>query len=803
MSDSNSLTQTYDGVAFRGVAISGAEAGSDVSYAFQGMPDLQTDMSYYVEKGMNTIRFPIKWSYITDSISDDSPSPSGQQYLDAIRNSIEEMLANDINVILDFHSYMRFAPGTYAGNSNEIATEQDMYNIWSIISNELKEVANQYPDQLMFELANEPYSMATQQVLDNHNSAIQAVRDAGIDNMVVLDGNSWSGLHSWNKVGSATDGKTNAEVFIPENIIDPANNYSIAVHQYVDWNGSGGSPTGQELSSFINYAHFDEFMAWVHEHNVKVMLGEFGGGDEANSMADVNYLLQQVEANPYVEGEGGFIGWAAWVGGHTWAQHNFNYIGPNPDGSDNIKMDQIYENCLAPLGEEFVPVLPPEDPVGDPGGDPGNEDPDEQDPVDNNPPPVAEEPVEPELSPSHTIEWDWGAREVISGFDANNDAIDLQAFWKSYNDISIHDDGEGNLVINLLDVDNHLITLEGVTTDEFSASNIVGVTGSYSDAVVDGASVIYTYDWNYGVSSSVEGFDVNTGVIDLTAFSRGYNDLEIYDDPDGNAVVDLGFNNQSITLDGVLSNELSDANFYGVTGGTLADALVDTPVAEEPEPDPIPDPEPDPIPDPEPDPVPDPEPDPIPDPEPEPEPEPDPIPDPVDNGGGDGVATTYNFGYSWGSRDVVSDFSAQEDDVVDLTAYWTSYDNLSIYEDGDGNVVIDLIDLNNRTITLENSSLEDISSENIQGVSGNYNDAVLDQAVKLYTFNWNYGADNVIDDFNSDVGVINLTAFNRGYEDVTISSNENGDAVVNLGFDSQTITLQGVAASDVSGDNFY
>ena len=77
-----------------------------------------------------------------------------------------------------------------------------------------------------------------------------------------------------------------------------------------------------------------------HEHNVKVILDEFGSGDDANSIANVNYLLTQVEANSYVEGEGGFIGWAAWVGGHTWAQHNFNYVGPNPDGSDNTQMSQ-------------------------------------------------------------------------------------------------------------------------------------------------------------------------------------------------------------------------------------------------------------------------------------------------------------------------------------------------------------------------------------------------------------------------------------------------------------------------------
>ena len=98
---------------------------------------------------------------------------------------------------------------------------------------------------------------------ENNNAGIAAIRDLGLDNMVIIQGNSWSGLHSWHKVGSATDGLSNAEVMIPANIVDPTNNYAIAVHQYVDWNGSGTSPVGQDLNDFINYANFNEFMEWV------------------------------------------------------------------------------------------------------------------------------------------------------------------------------------------------------------------------------------------------------------------------------------------------------------------------------------------------------------------------------------------------------------------------------------------------------------------------------------------------------------------------------------------------------------
>jgi len=337
---------SIDTLSLRGISISGAEAGTDVSYAYMGMPSYAQDMKYYVEHGMNTVRIPINWNYIVNNANDTQASTSGQQYLNSVKASVNDMLNHGLNVILDLHSYMRFSPGSYAGSGNQIATAQQMHNVWSIISNSLSTTAKQHPDTLLFEIANEPNSMSTQQMLVNNNAGIAAIREAGLPNMVVLNGNNWTGLHSWNEVGSATDGKTNAQVLTPQNIVDPLHNYAIAVHQYVDWNGSGTSPTGQTLSNFKNYLKMDSFMNWVKANDVKVILSEFGGGNEANAIADVKYLLEQVEANAYQEGEGGFIGWTAWIGGHTWAKYNFNYIGPNPDGTDNALMTQIYSHFL-------------------------------------------------------------------------------------------------------------------------------------------------------------------------------------------------------------------------------------------------------------------------------------------------------------------------------------------------------------------------------------------------------------------------------------------------------------------------
>jgi len=758
--------QTYSAAPMRGINISGAEAGTEYTYGLFGMPSLTTDMAYYIEHGMNTIRFPINWQYLTDSASSTTLSSSGQVYMQAVANSVNEMLNGGLNVILDLHNYMRFDPGHYAGDTNQVVTAQQTYNVWSIISNQLHTVATAHPDSLSFEIMNEPYEMPTTKVLQNNNAGIDAIRDAGLTNMVIVEGNSWSGLHSWNSPNS--DGLSNAQVLTPANIVDPLNNYAIAVHQYVDWNGSGNSPTGQDPASFVNYVKFNQFMDWVHEHNVKVILTEFGGGPEANSMANLNYLLSQVEANTYVPGEGGFLGWTAWIGGHSWAKSSFNYVGPNADGSDNVLMNQVFENHLTPTGDYDPPPPPPPVDPGDNPPPPDNDPPpnDTSPPPNNNPPPAS--------GNVYQFNWDWGERDVITGFNAATSKLDLTQYWTSYDKISIGSDGTGNVFVELLDIDNRIITVQNVSLSDFGAKNIMGVQGNYANAL-DGDAKYYTFGWNYGANTVINNFDPDIGVLEFNAFKRAFSEYTITNNSQNDAVIKLDFNNQTITLKGVSADQLTADNFYAVSG-SLADAYhgaapppVDPPPVDPPPVDPPPPPPVD--------------------------------PPPVDTGGNNAPAQTYSFGWNWGGRLNVSDFNPQ--DKLDLKPFWTNFNQMKIYEDGEGNVVVDLMKLNNQTITLGHTSLSELSANNFTGIAGNYSDAVQSQPMKLYSFSWNYGKNTVINGFDPDVGVLDLNAFNHHMSDVKIADNAHGDAVVNLAFDNQNITLTGVHANELQADNFF
>ncbi len=321
----------YSQIPFRGINLSGAEAADNFLPSW--LPSYE-DAAPYIAMGANTVRFPIRWEYVTD------PATSAA-YLPAIHGEIADLLAQGVTVILDLHDYMRHFPlgqPTSGGDSglSPVASE-DMQQIWTTLSTTFADLAQQYdknhqPNQLIFELMNEPYSMPTQQVLDNDNAAIQAIRQAKLNNLILIDGNLWTGLHSWFDNDSYSQ-HSNAEVLTPANIKDSANNWAIAVHQYLDIRGpySGSSTTCVSLDKFQKDLNFSNFMTnYVNKYKVKVFLDEFGVPTSptipSDCAADMNYLLKNVMANPYSDGAGGFIGWTAWEINHGYTE--INHITP-------------------------------------------------------------------------------------------------------------------------------------------------------------------------------------------------------------------------------------------------------------------------------------------------------------------------------------------------------------------------------------------------------------------------------------------------------------------------------------------
>lgn len=334
-------SKIFKDVPFRGINLSGAEAGATLQQFW--IPGI-IDENYFINAGMNTVRYPIRWEYVCS----DAPNCTipNQMYLDIIKANVEHMLINHVNVVLDLHNYMRYfgQSSTTGDGSGKLVTKEQLVDVWSRLSNEFHDLAITYngkntPNQLIFEIMNEPEHMPTQDVLDYSNAVIAEIRNHSLKNLILIEGNSWSGLHSWDETGSATDNKSNAQVLIKNNIKDPQDNYALAIHQYFDSDGSGTQPTCQPLDNFKNYTKLNQFLAWITEQKVRFFLSEFGSGNDNNCITDVNWLLGELHKNEY------FIGWTAWVAGHGWSMNNFNNLTPI-DGKEQIQMTNIYANFL-------------------------------------------------------------------------------------------------------------------------------------------------------------------------------------------------------------------------------------------------------------------------------------------------------------------------------------------------------------------------------------------------------------------------------------------------------------------------
>ncbi|MCH9756906.1 MAG: hypothetical protein K0U37_06935 [Gammaproteobacteria bacterium] len=329
---------------------------------------------------------------------------------------------------------------------------------------------------------------------------------------------------------------------------------------------------------------------------------------------------------------------------------------------------------------------------------------------------------------SFSYTWNWGANDVISQFDASEDQVDLKNFWASFDEINLYDDAAGNAVIDLTGLNNQTVTLENVSVADLSADNFTGVSGDWQSVsgsapvddggiddnvtteppVVDDTPVDttpppddgantdgheYSYTWNWGANEVVDNFDVQQDALNLKSFWASYDEFEISDNVNGDAVIDLSaLNSQTITLQGVSSATLSADNFVGVAGAFAGagDTSVVTPPANDGT--------------------------------------------TIDPGGQDAadntfdtiehdvnetnlvstdnVHDTFNFTWNWGSNKTIVGFDATQD-TVDLTRFWTNSDQVDIHDNANGDAVIDLTNLNNQTITLLGVSSSELGDGNL------------------------------------------------------------------------------------------
>ena len=275
-----------------GINLSGAEFGSgkthNVDYHY---PDL-AEIKFYADRGVDLIRLPFTWERMQSSLN----GPLDQAELGRLKQFLADANTVGVQVIIDLHNYGRYN-GNPIGSSN--VGPQEFADFWRKLASEIKGS----PALVGYGLMNEPHDMPNNWVWKSAaQAAVNAIRQVDFNENIYVNGDGWSGAHSWKAINNN---------FI---LNDPAGKLYYEAHQYFDRDSSGTYRGNYDQEGAYPTAGVDRlrpFVEWLKENNLKGFIGEFGApGNDARWIEVQKLALDYMTAN-------GLSG-TAWGGGAWW-----------------------------------------------------------------------------------------------------------------------------------------------------------------------------------------------------------------------------------------------------------------------------------------------------------------------------------------------------------------------------------------------------------------------------------------------------------------------------------------------------
>ncbi len=326
------------------------------------------DTQAFLQSGMNTFRVPVSWGYLQLNLKFDdkgylasgSNDEINEDYYNAyLKPLLETLTSAKVYTIVDLHAYMRYSRfgKEYSGCSGiggsgcpdgQLVLDEHAYqNVWTQLYNRMKKDNDINMDYIMLDLMNEPVDVPDDKVFTLQAAMIKALREAGFNGYILVEGNSWSGLHSWtdqswaSKDGSKT--YTNASLFSRENfknagIVD-LDKILINAHQYLDSNYSGTHDqcVTDLTTTGPNGFNLDAFTQYLKVNKLKAIVTELGTGtDSATCGPALNQFLAYMQNNSANNKDYGFVGWTIWSTGHGWGNYNLRVL-PNSYHSEIMK----------------------------------------------------------------------------------------------------------------------------------------------------------------------------------------------------------------------------------------------------------------------------------------------------------------------------------------------------------------------------------------------------------------------------------------------------------------------------------
>ncbi len=306
-------------VHYAGVNLAGAEFNSSAKpgtlYKNYVYPT-ESDFAYFAAQGMNTIRLPFLWERLQPTAGANLDTAQ----LALINTAVTRARKYGLKIILDPHNYAKYN-GQRIGSSEVPNTV--FADLWSKLASAF---ANQ--QDVIFGLMNEPNGIDSVTWASAAQAAIDAIRDAGADNLVLVPGVAYTGAHSWTNA-AAGGGVSNGDALV--GLEDPAGNMAFEVHQYLDEDYSGTS--FDCVSETIGTDTLTSFTGWLRSNGKVGFLGEFAGGTDATCLTALDNMLTYIRANDDV-----WLGWTYWAAGAWWNTSYSFSVQKNADGTAKPQM---------------------------------------------------------------------------------------------------------------------------------------------------------------------------------------------------------------------------------------------------------------------------------------------------------------------------------------------------------------------------------------------------------------------------------------------------------------------------------
>ena len=218
----------------------------------------------YRDAGFTNVRIPVRWD---NHLGTEPPYTIDAAWMDRVEQVVDWALARGLVVIINSHH----DDWLYANFPEHLPRFE---SLWRQVSERFKDK----PDELLFEIINEPYFKLSEAQVDTLNARIlQIIRETNPHRIVILTG---GGENSYKAV---------------QHIHAPPDSFLMAYfHYYLPWSftnykiGTWGDAQDRATMD----AHFDLVKSWSEQHNIPILLGEFGvsvGADRPSLLAWYGY----------------------------------------------------------------------------------------------------------------------------------------------------------------------------------------------------------------------------------------------------------------------------------------------------------------------------------------------------------------------------------------------------------------------------------------------------------------------------------------------------------------------------------